>query len=478
MMRSLIHLPRRLRPRKKAFKRKKGRSFRDRPCVRAPRNARLNTLLAFDANMIKSTETLRKYRTGFNYAWRNPKAQQVMLKAGFKAPGLYRETNQHAGRMFALPREVPCANRFGEEEAGFVMRYCLYGGGTRSQCENVSKLLSYIHQLQTGEAKGNFKKVRQCWDHFDEDRFAEPTQRVRAIHIIRPEYLKKAMLKEWTQETCVPYKLWCLGFLIVYDWCINGCRPKVDLGRVKSSKDTQIFPAQGFMFSEMDGGRAKIEGIKGTRAWKTCRLCHHPEEKHQPLPPNWRDILEAGQNPTWCTTCPLTCYEVIRRYLDDDEDPRIYPSVTKHGDFVGGDKGYISMGSKTMFPFARQWLNIQGGNPDGIEFDSNMGRKCLGRLCDVTNMPYPESFEITGDLFKNWRHYQEACLNDRNFIRRTQSPDMDLCLKGLRRIARWFGRGPTVSQDPDEFNLTQVGQLLALRLRLSGHGAEVNKILS
>ena len=40
---------------------RKLRALRDQPSVREPRRARLNTLLAFDANNIKDNETLRKY---------------------------------------------------------------------------------------------------------------------------------------------------------------------------------------------------------------------------------------------------------------------------------------------------------------------------------------------------------------------------------------------------------------------------------
>ena len=162
-----------VRPAKQPFRKnpRKPRALRDQPEVREPRRARLDTYLAFDANSVKSTDTLRKYRTGFNYVWKNPKAQKVLLDAGFKHPGLYEDSNQHRGKIFALPREVPSQARFGEEEAGFVMRHALKSGGTKSQCESVSKLLSYIHQLQTGEPKSNFKKVRQAWKTHDPRKF-------------------------------------------------------------------------------------------------------------------------------------------------------------------------------------------------------------------------------------------------------------------------------------------------------------------
>ena len=64
------------------------------------------------------------------------------------------------GKCFALPREIPPPSRFSDEDAGWVMRHCYEAGGTLSQCEQVSKLLSYAFQLRTGD-KGNFKLVGQ-----------------------------------------------------------------------------------------------------------------------------------------------------------------------------------------------------------------------------------------------------------------------------------------------------------------------------
>ena len=52
-----------VRPKKRAFRKnpRAKRSYRDRKEVKEPRRARLDTYLAFDANSIKSTDTLRKY---------------------------------------------------------------------------------------------------------------------------------------------------------------------------------------------------------------------------------------------------------------------------------------------------------------------------------------------------------------------------------------------------------------------------------
>ena len=465
---------------KRPFKKKprRKRALRDRPEVIEPRRARLDTYLAFDANKIKSTETLRKYRTGFNFAWKNENARKILIASGFKEPGLYESSNQQGGKIFALPREVPCHDMFGEEAAGFVMRHVLKSGATRSQCESVSKLLSYIWQLQTGEAGGNFKKVRQTWKRHKPEDFGKPTQRVKAIYVIEPEHLKTALTTEWTQDNPMKYHVWSLAYLLVFDWCVLGCRPKVDLGKIKNSSEHVLAPGQGFMYTQLKDGRAKIEGTQGTRPWKAYRVCMCPDEKHNGPPEDFlENIIVDEENPAWCTTCPISCAQVIKALLDP-QDPRLYPSVTKNQHFakyMGAE--YKNMGAKSIFKFAREFLTNQGGNPDGLTYDTNMGRKALGKLCEVANVSYMESFEIHGDLFKNWRHYQDTITNDKNFTRRTQSADITTCLKGLRKIVRWFGRGRTRREDPKVFSNRQIGELMALVGRKLGLNEEVNRIL-
>ena len=289
--------------------------------------------------------------------------------------------------------------------------------------------------------------------------------------------MKTSLTQEWTPATPMPYVKWSLGYLETYDWCVNGCRPKVDLGKIKGSSVHVLVPGNGYMFTEMEGGRAKIEGVQGPRPWKIFRDCMCPGGVHNGPPENFMDIIIDGETPNWCTTCPISAAQVIFSRLDE-EDPRIYPALTKAGTFVQF-KGleYKNMGPKTMFPFMKEFIFIQGGNPDNVNYDSNMGRKALGKLCQAANVSYPESFEIHGDLFKNWRCYQDSIVNDKNFSRRTQSTDIDTCLRALRKITRWMGRGKTERADPEMFTRNQVGQLLALMGRKMGLHEEVNRIL-
>jgi len=455
-------------------KRKKwNRALRDHPSVKKPRRATLNTLISFDANNIKSTETLRKYRTALNFIWKKaPKARAHMLGCGFKAPGKYVATNQHMGKCFALPREIPPPSKFSDEDAGWIMRHCYEAGGTLSQCESVSKLLSHAYQLRTGE-QGNFAFVaRQRLVQKGLDGYGAPTQVVRAIRIIEPPNLQVVLTTEWTHETGMPYLKWNLAYFLVHDWCLLGMRSQVDLGKLKKSRSHFLLASEGWMFTQLHGGRAKIEGCKGPRPWKVYRLCLCPGGKHQNLPEDWADHAFGETPPTWCTTCPLTCYQVIRACLAPD-DQRLFPRYVSPG---YGD-GEYSIGRDPLFKLTREFIDIQGGNPDSVIYDKNMGRKALGKLCDVVGIPYPQSFEITGDLHKNWKQYQDCCVNDRGFTRRTQSPDADTCLKALRKIARWLGRGREEREDPDKISNSQLGKLIAFKLRRDGYGAFVNQVL-
>ena len=452
-------------------KRKWNRALRDHPSVKKPRRAALGSLIAFDSNNNKSTETLRKYRTALNFVWRVPKAKALMISCGFKAPGEYLATNQHTGLCFALPREVPGPSRFSDVDAGWILRHCYEAGGTVSQCQSVSKLLSYAYQLRTGE-DGNFKWVKKQRRVQKPSGYGPPTQVVRAIRIVEPESVKTTLTTEWTHDTPMPYLQWNLAYILTHDWVVLGMRSQVDLMKIKKSRHHFILPSEGWMYTQMFGGRAKIEGTRGSRPWKVYRQCLCPGGRHRNLPADWADHAFGDTKPTWCTTCPLTCYQVIRASLADD-DYRLYPRYIG----PGYDNSENGIGRGPTFILMRRFLDIQGGNPDDVVYDKNMGRKSLGKLCDTVGISYPQSFEIHGDLWKNWKQYQDRCINDRGFQRRVQSADADTCLKALRKLARWFGRGREVREDPDEVSQNQLGKLIALKLRKDGHGAEVNRIL-
>jgi hypothetical protein len=157
-----------------------------------------------------------------------------------------------------------------------------------------------------------------------------------------------------------------------------------------------------------------------------------------------------------------------------DDDLRTYPK------WLPAQKRYSghNIGPDFFIPMARKWLDLQGANPDKLLFDSNSGRKALGKWCDEFGIKYHESFEIHGDLWRTWkRHYQHGLQKDPCFERRTQSLDPSECCAALRKFARAIGRGRTVREDPKQFDMDQIGKLLCANLRAMGKGAEVASIL-
>ena len=447
------------------------RAPRDRPECREPRRASFRTGVAFDKNNLKKTDTLKKYRTGYNTAWEVPAARNHMLKCGFREPGTYDRNNQQGGAMFALPRELPNKKQFSDEDAGMILRYVFKAGSTLSQCEAVRKMLSFAYQLRTGMA-GNFEACKIQWDCQDPELYGEPTQSVLAKIIIEPSGLRVCFTTEWTPEAGMGYLEWNVGLLVVHDWCVLGARSKSDLDKIKQSEDHIVVPSEGWMCTKMVGGRAKLEAKKGIRPWTAYRVCFCPEGKHQGLPAGWRIVIGSNNAPSWCTTCPLTAFQVVRECLPE-ADLRTYPNVKKDGSYAK-----TNAGKETIIPLGRKWIDVQGGNPDALRFDSNSGRKALGKWCDEFNIPYSWSFEIHGDLWCTWaKYYQNGLRKERAFARRTQSCDPVDCCRALRKFARAIGRGRTVREDPKDYTLNQLGQMFALHLRRQGLGAEVNKIL-
>jgi hypothetical protein len=416
---------------------------------------------------------LFKYRTGYRTAWDVPPVRRHMQEFGFKAPGKYFRNNQQGGDMFATPREVPA--RFDGEAAGILLRLSFKSGLTRSQCESVRKMLSFAYQLATGK-EGNYEEVKIQWDCQDPELYGAPTQKILAEVSVEPAGLQVAFTSPWSPGCGMPFPEWCVAALIVHDWCIVGARSQTDLGKIKASVQHTIVSSAGWMATAMKGGRAKLEKKKGLRPWSVYRVCFCKEGKHSGPPKGWKETLDHESNPTelnWCSECPLSCFEVVRELLPVD-DHRSYPKWLRAQNRYGKD----SVGKKTIFTLAQRWLNIQGANPDQLKFDSNSGRKSLGKWCDEYGTPYHESFELHGDLWKIWkRYYQHGLQKDPAMERRTQSTTPEVACRALRRFARAIGRGRTVREDPKEFDTNQIGRMLARVLRKLGEGAAVAEIL-
>ena len=396
-----------------------------------------------------------------------------MTACGFKVPGTYFRDNQQGGDMFATPREVP-ANFVGED-AGILLRLSFKSGLTRSQCEAIRKMLSFAYQLATGK-EGNYEEVKIQWDCQDPVLYGAPTQKILAEVSVEPAGLTVAFTTPWSPDCGMPYPVWCVGALIVHDWCVLGARSQTDLGKIKASRHHTFVSSEGWMATAMKGGRAKLEKKKGVRPWSAYRVCFCKEGKHSGPPKGWRETLDHESNPTelnWCSECPLSCFQVVQDLLPDG-DLRSYPK------WLPTQNRYskANVGKKYFFPLALRWLDIQGANPDNLRFDTNSGRKSLGKWSDEFGAPYHESFELHGDLWKIWKkYYQPGLQKDPTMERRTQSTSPEVACRALRRFARGIGRGRTIREDPKQFDLNQIGRMLARTLRKLGEGAAVASIL-
>ena len=85
-------------------------------------------------------------------------------------------------------------------------------------------------------------------------------------------------------------------------------------------------------------------------------------------------------------------------------------------------------------------MKVQGCTEDS--YDTNAGRKSLGKLCRKLDIPYEESFPMHGDLPDVWEgSYEEGMVQTSASKNRKQPRDPETACAGLRKIARFFGAG-------------------------------------
>ena len=477
--------------------RPQNKPLRARKKIRPPRTTSLRVACAFDKNNLREPSTLSKYRAGYRLIFRVKSARKRMLDLGFKEPGTYR-WNQQGGTMFAMPYDIPKA--FDNEQAGWVCREA-YGTAERpnfskSQMEEVRACLSYAYQLQTGKTsspyfKANYESVNDQYG--TQTNYRLPSKSLRAKYSVEPEGLKTAYTQEWAPACGIPFPSWCVSGLISWDKNVIGCRAgkRGGLMRLQKSREHEFVPSQGILTTEFVGGRPKVPGFNKCRKWKAVRVCLCHGGKHIAPPEDWRDPLDGECNPTypapdtddektpassipWCTTCPLNMFQCVQDLLPQDDKGRLYPRwLAAQRRFADRDLGHGALN-----PAAQEWLNAQGGNPDALTFCSNSGRKSCGKWCAELSIPYSWSFQLVGDLWSTWsKYYQTNLVHEPGFQERNQSTAFEDIGRALRKLARWFGRGRTTRADPVVFGTEKVGRLMALSLRVQGHGDLVNQIL-
>ena len=437
--------------------------------ARLPKGAGMMKQVAFKKNAMKSPVTMQGYRNGFRKWWQG--CPRYLQSIKMKRVGEYDKQNQHAGEMFALPGEFKLTSR----QAGQVLYKCYQSGKfTISQMKQIKKVLAYAWSLDGGEPGKNYPHIPGIWEIVMEKECHPQKKHILPTKIPLPEDLRKAFTKAWPGPECgMSLVDWSRGLLIAWDWCVLGARAKEDLKRIKNGEEHAHNRREGWGYTELKGGRAKLAGRKkGTRAWRAWRICMCLNE-HRALPEDIEYSLDKHGNPQdcmhnhrdWCTECPLNCMELILRGQYKHEDKRIYRKWNAKG---SGSYGKGSQGELIKFMF--EWFKIQGLNPN---WDSNAGRKSLGRWLEMLNVPHDESIEIHGDLLDVWsKHYQAGLPKRGDSKTREQSKNPEDATRALRKFATFCGRGQPA---PVRLDMTQ--RLLKGIMDGQGRGEEAKRII-
>ena len=339
----------------------------------------------------------------------------------------------------------------------------------------------------TPKYKANYQSVK---DQFgSQNSYAEATKSLRAKYSVEPSGIKTGFTTEFKPNKELWFPEWCVAGLISWDGSVIGCRggPYGGLKRIKTSRDHVFAPNQGFMKTKFDGGRPKIPGFNKSRAWWGIRICLCKGAVHKPPPSDWKDHLDEKCTPVygddekdgesgipWTTTCPLNMYSCIQDLLAPEDRGRTYPAWSRPSRRFGKR----DLGKTRLIPEAQKWWDVQGGNPDGLTFCSNSGRKSTGKWCAELCIPYRESFPLHGDLWDTWSgFYQPTLVKEPGYQEREQPKDIEECTRALWKLARWIGRGRESRDDPSDFTSDQIGRMLVATLRSLGQSQEVARIL-
>ena len=174
---------------------------------------------------------------------------------------------------------------------------------------------------------------------------------------------------------------------------------------------------------------------RGTRPWNCYFVCLCPKGKHVALTENWAWAFDKEGNyrtpPTFCTECPINALQ-FKNFRAGDTPMHLFSKWTKT------PQNYASNHGNPVL-IAIEWLSAQGCN-GARPYDTNAGRKSLAGWLDKTNTPYPQGFEIHGDLFDVWSDAYQPNVPYSDFGRRKQSTSARICTKALRRLAHFLGR--------------------------------------
>ena len=341
-----------------------------------------------------------------------------------------------------------------DKRAGTIMMK-LANHVTISQLNQVRKSMSYSYFLRTGKTKSNWGRVNSVYKKVTHPDWPRPDDIPKKdsnlpTRIPSMSELKEAFTKEWEVACGMPLTRWSVALLASWDWAISGCRSGKDggLSRIKQSTNHEINEKEGYCWTQFKRGRPKLADGK-KRPWKAWRLCMCPGEHRGPpeeelrRPQRW-----VGGNPPdscygengklkWCTTCPVSALQLILG-LQADVQPKKKHCYRRW--LMGENHNFAKDNEGDVTKLCNEWFKDTQQANKGTFYNSHSGRKSLARWCSVLQVPYAESFEVHGDLYKNWQEsYQNDADNDANFKRRTQTELPEVALKAYKRLREQWG---------------------------------------
>ena len=444
-------LPPRLKKKRKGRKGRRGQaSYVE--CSKPTKGSGLLNRITRRLNSKKSNSTMKIYRQGYLLCWRH--CSKYMTEHGIPPPHSFRKNNMHGGVLWDCQTEVKIT---GHQCAKLLELLWESKQVTLDQLKMVSKTWSYTYSLVYHEPQSNFPVVKLQMKSLKGEVHA-PSQNKKPERIPQTGHLKQGFTTEWRRDCGMAFLPWCVGLLASWDYLALGMRRKEDLNRIKRSSEHVMAEDKTWQKTMLHGGRCKLTGDKkGNRPWGAYRICLCKGGKHQgPLkedvyPFRFDKAGNPKKDPTWCTTCPISCVEVVFGQQTHNQKKGVYRKWLKTGRMNLENVNDLHELSMT-------WMRSQKALT-GEEFSRNCGRKSLGRWTSQLNVEYEQSVEIHGDHEDTWRkYYDKSVKNPSKYECREQSEDPTIATAALRKLSEYFG----VRKAKSQFSQKEILQLMQM----------------
>ena len=385
---------------------------------------------------------------------------KMMKQCKVLTPGSYDRHNHHGGVMPGWPKESTMTNL----RASKILRACIQSGKlTFSQLETVRKTMSFLWELEGTKTKrdSNWPCVGSLFEStVRKDKLAPKKREGRPTRIARPQDLKHAINKGWSNANRYPFLQWLSMYICFWDSQICGGRAFVDMEKIKKSRTHDYNFKAGWQCTQFVDGRAKLTGPKkGTREWWTWRVCMCRTKRHRRPGKNAWSAIDDDGNPTrpldFDERCPLAALEMVWQcQLEEDQPKRDYPNWVLRSTKSPAWFGARNIGDPTQA--ALDWMEAQGLET----FDHNSGRKALAGYCNLLSIPYGLSVHIHGDLHDVWNKHYQSDVPETLLKIREQSRDPQMATAALRIFASYCGRGIDPYKPPMKLAERQQHELL------------------